>query len=189
MGRSRAFPPSFGHGQVDRRRRNASGQQKHPARRRGSRLPSRLSGNISPCDRRGFWSTRCDPDCVETTVYTLGRWKTPSTKYTRPTKAPRSTPSFSPAKSPQWEQLAVRSQRVVHYDLRPCMRHETTMPALQKRNTIIIAAAQPTLGSAERRVSSGETAQACTARHQGGHWYHSYALIPRGLRCGPCSGQ
>ena len=77
----------------------------------------------------------------------------------------RSTPFSWPAKSLQW--LAVRSQRVVHYDLRPCVRHETAMLALQKRNTIIIAAAQPMLGS-ESRVSSGETAQACTARYQGG---------------------
>jgi len=61
-------------------------------------------------------------------------------------------------------------------------------PRAPKRNTIIIGAAKPTLGS-ESRVSSGETAQACTARHQGGPSHHSYAWIPRGLRCGPWSGQ
>ena len=39
------------------------------------------------------------------------------------------------------------------------------------------------------RISSGETAQACTARYQGGPWHRVYAWIPRGLRCGPWSGQ
>ena len=47
---------------------------------------------------------------------------------------------------------------------------------------------QGTFGS-ESRFSSGETAQACTARYQGGSWYHIYAWIPRGLRCGPWFGQ
>ena len=47
---------------------------------------------------------------------------------------------------------------------------------------------QGTFGS-ESRFLSGETAQACTARHQGGSWHHIYAWIPRGLRCGPWSGQ
>jgi len=47
---------------------------------------------------------------------------------------------------------------------------------------------QGTFGS-ESRFPSGETAQACTARHQGRPWCHIYAWIPRGLRCGPWSGQ
>ena len=47
MGRSHAFPPVCGRAEVHRRRRNAPGQRKHPARRRISRLPSRLSENIS----------------------------------------------------------------------------------------------------------------------------------------------
>ena len=47
---------------------------------------------------------------------------------------------------------------------------------------------QGTFGS-ESRFPSGETAQACTARHQGGTWHHIYARIPRGLRCGPWFGQ
>ena len=76
----------------------------------------------------------------------------------------------------------------MHYDLRPCVRHEMMMLAPQKRNTIMSAAAQPMWGS-ESRISSGETAQACTARYQGGPWHHIYAWIPRGLRCGPWSGQ
>ena len=47
---------------------------------------------------------------------------------------------------------------------------------------------QRSLGS-KSRSSSGETAQACTARHQGGSWQYIYAWIPRGLRCGPWFGQ
>ena len=54
-----------------------------------------------------------------------------SPKCTRPAKAPRSTLIFSPVKSSQWDHLAVRSQRVMHYDNRRCVRHKTTMPALR----------------------------------------------------------
>ena len=47
---------------------------------------------------------------------------------------------------------------------------------------------QPMWGS-ESRVSSGDPAQTCTARYQGGPGHHIYAWMPRGLRCGPWSGQ
>ena len=174
MGRSHAFPPVCGRAEVHRRRRNAPGQRKHPAQRQVSRLSTRISGNISSCGRKGPCTTISDRVGVAKRRCPRPRSGNPSLECTSQRKHTARHLLFSPVKSSQWEYLAVRSQGVMHYDLRPCGRRETTMSALQKRNTIIIGAAKPTLGS-ESRVSSGETAQACTARYQGGPWHHSYA--------------
>ena len=92
MGRSHAFPPLCGRSKVHRRRQNSPGQRKHPARRRGSRPPSRLSGNISLCGPKGSYTTISDHVGV--------------TKR----RCPRSrsgTPSLSGQQSPRWALKAV----------------------------------------------------------------------------------
>ena len=63
-----------------------------------------------------------------------------------------------------------------------------SLPASISRNTKLSGGAKPTLGS-ETRPTPRETARTCNIRYQGGHGYHSYASIPRGLRCEPWSGR
>jgi len=63
-----------------------------------------------------------------------------------------------------------------------------SLPASISRNTKLSGGAKPSLGS-ETRVAPRETAQTCNIRYQGGYGYHSYASIPRGLRCEPWSGR
>ena len=74
------------------------------------------------------------------------------------------------------------------HDIRLRQPLTTTASALQRRKTLNIEASKPTLGS-EIGLKPRETAQARNTRHQGGPGYHSYASIPRGLRCEPWSGR
>jgi len=94
-----AFPPVCGRAEVHRRRRNTPGQRKHPAQRQVSRLPSRLSGNISLCSRKGSCTTTSDRVCV--TKRRCLRYRS-------------GTPSSSPRHSPRWDQKAASRPRKRH---------------------------------------------------------------------------
>ena len=74
------------------------------------------------------------------------------------------------------------------HDIRLRQPLKTTIPALQRRKTLNIEASKPTLGS-EIGLEPRETAQTRNIRYQGGPGCHSYASIPRGLRCEPWSGR
>jgi len=168
--------------------RSAPGQQRHPARRQVSRPPSRISGNISLCGPKGSCTTISDRVGVTERRCPRSRSGNPSPECTGQRKHPaqRRFPG-PPSRFSGNGSLCGRKgscttmpagARVMKHRCLPPRSETPSLSPRQSPRWALKAASRP-----------GETAQAYTTRHQGGPWYHSYAWIPRGLRCGPWSGQ